>query len=268
MSKIEVITSLNNPKIKQVVKLRQRKERDSQKLFIIEGYRELSLALHSSFAIKEFFYCEELLNGKHALLFDESSKRGAQIFKVSKKVFLKIAFGERQEGVLALAKERHFKLNDISLSKNPLVVVVESLEKPGNLGAILRTCDAAGVDAVIVCDGKTDIYNPNCIRASLGAFFSVPVLEETSQNVIDWLKKNKFEIFLALTNADTLYSKVSFLAPTALVLGSENKGLSLIWQNASDLKIKIPMNGKVDSLNVAMAASILIFEALRQRETI
>lgn len=266
MQKFETISSIQNPKIKEIVKLRQRKERDSQKLFIIEGYREVSLAIKSSFEIKEVFYCEELLENKESQIVGEISKKGARVFQVNKKVFAKISYGERLEGILALAKEERLKLNDLKLSKDSLIVAVESIEKPGNLGAILRTCDAAGVQAVVVCEGKTDIYNPNCIRSSLGAFFSLPVVEETSSNTIFWLKKNNFKIFLAMPDADMEYTKADFLGKSAIVLGSEDEGLSREWAKESNLKIKIPMKGRVDSLNVSAAASILIFEAKRQRE--
>lgn len=268
MNKIKIITSLNNPQIKEVVRLRQRRERDSQKLFIIEGYRELSLALKSCLILKQVFYCQELLDNEQRHLINEVLKKGIQAVEVSKKVFLKLSYGERQEGVLAVAEQLPVKLKDLSLSKNPIIVVVESLEKPGNLGAILRSCDAASVEAVIVCDGKTDIYNPNCMRASLGAFFNVAVVEETSLNAITWLKKNNLKIFLTTPQADSEYTKADFLGPTALVLGSEDKGLSPIWFKEPNLKIKIPMMGKIDSLNVAMAASVLMFEALRQRRAI
>ncbi len=267
MNKIESITSKENPRIKEAVKLRQRKERDSQKLFIVEGCRELSLALSSSVILKEVFYCPELLDKKEAYLIDQSAKKGAKITEVNKNVFLKISYGERQEGVLALAEQKPLKLNAVSLSKNPLIIAVESLEKPGNLGAVLRSCDAAGVELLIVCDSKTDIFNPNCIRASLGAFFSVPVIEETSQNTIAWLKKNNLKIFLAMPDAETEYTKADFSRPSAVVLGSEHKGLAGQWLEAPALKIKIPMKGKSNSLNVAQAATILIYEAIRQRKS-
>ncbi len=265
MVKTKVILSPQNPLIKEVVRLRNRKERDTRKLFIVEGYRELSLALQSPFALRKLFFCAELLEKEQMRLVEEAEKKGAGIFAVSQSVFAKICYGKPREGILGLAEERHIRLDSLSLPKNPLIVAVESLEKPGNLGAILRSGDAAGVSAVIVCDGKTDIYNPNCIRASLGAFFNVVVVEETSSNTLNWLKKNNFNIFLATPQAHQDYTQVDFSGASAIVLGSEDKGLSSAWRKNSNLEINIPMAGKVDSLNVAMAATILIFEALRQR---
>lgn len=265
MKKIEAISSIQNPKIKEVANLRERKTRKARGLFIVEGLAEFQLALESSFEFKEIFFCQELLESKKNNLIEKALKKCSQIFEVNKKVFAKISYGERQEGILGIARENHLRLDDLKLSHSPLILAVEKLEKPGNLGAILRTCDAAGVEAVIVCDGKTDIYNPNCIRASLGAFFSIPVIEETSSNTIAWFKKNNFKIFLATPEGELFYSKVDFSGFSAIVLGSEDKGLSTLWLNSSDLKIKIPMKGKVNSLNLSVAASILIFEAKRQR---
>lgn len=281
-----VITSFQNPKLKKIVQLREHKTRQSTGLTIVEGFREISRlneAHKAGALLKELFICREFLkdNGKEDFV-KTIEAQGVSIFEVSKEVYAKISFGDRLEGMLAVCQPRVFSLEDLPLRKiplmgllqndrrglfrnSPLIVVVEGWEKPGNLGAILRTCDAAGVDGLIVGDGQTDIYNPNVIRASLGTVFSVRVVQSTKKETLKFLKDRNMQICAATPEATKTYFETNFKVPAALVLGSEEKGLSDFWLEAADCQIKIPMHGKADSLNVSTTAGILIYEALRQR---
>ena len=261
-----ILTSVTNPRVKEVRNLRKPEDRRTSGLFIIEGYKELGLALDSGIAIKELYCCPELLEkGKERDLLAKVKNKGIGIFEVSEKVYEKIAYGNRREGALAIAIAPRVTLEGLRLSKNPLVVIIEHLEKPGNLGAILRTADAAGVDAVIVADALSDIYNPNAVRASLGALFSVPVVNAPSQETRAWLKKNAIAVLAACVRGKSVYTSFDFRKPSAIVLGSEEKGLSAIWMDTADYQMSIPMAGKADSLNVSAAAAVLLFEAVRQR---
>ena len=189
----------------------------------------------------------------------------AKVFQVSRNVYEKIAYREGTEGIIAEMKYRERKLEDIKLSENPLVIVLESVEKPGNLGAVLRSADAAGADAVIICDPLTDLYNPNLIRASIGAIFSRQVAAASSEETIAWLKKNNIQILTAQLQDSSLYYDTPMTGPTAIVMGTESTGLTDIWREAADKHIRIPMLGALDSLNVSVSAAILLFEAVRQR---
>ncbi len=260
------ITSLANPGIKKVVKLRQRSHRDETGLMIIEGYREITRALDNRHFPVELFFCEDYFTGKNeSTLIKRCVEAKAQIFNCSVPVFDKIAYRDRPEGLLAVAPHVRHSLETLKLPKNALVVVAESIEKPGNLGTILRSADAAGVNAVIVCDRCTDINNPNAVRASIGTIFSLPVVETSSAETQAWLKKNGLQIIAATPHADKLYSDINMKIPTAIVLGTEQYGLSDSWLSEKHTKVKIPMLGQCDSLNVASAATILLFEAVRQR---
>jgi len=187
--------------------------------------------------------------------------------EVGKAAFARIAYREGSDGLIALAVPRNLKLNELKLSSNPLILVLESVEKPGNLGAIMRTADAAGIDAVIVCDPLTDIYNPNAIRSGVGCIFTRQVVLSTSKEAIEWLKRKKIKIYAAaLTNKALIYHQMNFCGPTAIVMGTEATGLSNDWLDNSDNQIIIPMKGIADSMNVSTSAAVLVFEALRQRE--
>jgi len=262
------ITSLDNARVKNVIKLRDKKGRDSQKSMVIDGYRALNLALNNDVGLKELFYCEKFFNSRgENLLVERARQNGAQIFHLGEKVFEKIAYGDNPEGILATAGQIKKVLADLPIGKSALFIVLESVEKPGNLGAILRSCDGAGAQGVIVCSNQTDIYNPNVIRSSRGTFFTVPVIEAASKDAITWFKDNQIKIIVSTPTAKVEYFQINYRNSCAVVLGSENKGVSALWQEAADFKIKIPMRGQADSLNVSTAGAVILYEALRQRNS-
>jgi TrmH family RNA methyltransferase len=259
------ITSGQNLKIKHVLTLRNKKERDEEKLFLIEGYREILRA--EKIVIKELFYCEELfLKDNERALIERVLNSGAQIFKCSRRVFEKISYRDRPDGLLAIAEQTYLRLQDISIVKDPLFVVLESIEKPGNLGTILRSSDGAKVDGVIVVDPHTDIFNPNVVRASIGTLFTVPLIISTVDETIAFFKQRKVKVVATSPHAKRAYFETDLTGPIALVMGCEQYGLSQRWLKEADINIFIPMLGKADSLNVATAATIVIYEALRQRK--
>jgi len=260
------ISSLSNSNVKKVVKLRQRSHRDEMGLMIIEGYREITRALDNKHFPLELFFCEDYFTGKNEnTLIQRCADANALLFKCSVPVFDKMAYRDRPEGLLAVAPQVRHSLDTLTVPNNALVVIAESIEKPGNLGTILRSADAAGVDAVIVCDRCTDINNPNAVRASIGTIFSLPIVETSSTDALAWLKKHEIQIIAATPHTDKLYSDVDMKVSTAIVLGTEQYGLSDSWLSEKHTKVKIPMLGQCDSLNVASAATILLFEAVRQR---
>ena len=261
-----MVTSVSNQKIKDVVKLRDSLSRRKNNLFIIEGYREISLALTAGVAIKELYVCKDFFKGrKEDEVVTLSRNRNSSIYEVNPKVYEKIAYGNRREGLIAVAKQPKYKLTDIRLKVNPFLVVAERIEKPGNLGAILRTIDAAGFDGLIAVDSLTDVYNHNLVRSSLGTIFTKPIVTTSSQELLAWLRKQQITIICADPTDSLAYTAVDFKKPTALILGSEEKGISSFWKNQASLIASIPMKGKTDSLNVSVTAAVFIFEALRQR---
>lgn len=261
------ITSLANPKVKHVVKLRQRSHRDEAGQMLVEGYRECKRALDNGYAPQMLFFCEELylknLNEPEIVRLCEA--HGAELYSCTAPVFEKMAYRERPEGLLMVGPHLSRTLADLTLPEHALVVVAETIEKPGNLGTILRSADAAGVHAVIVCDRCTDIHNPNVVRASTGTLFSVPVVEAGSAAAIAFLRERGFSILAATPHTDKLHTDVTLTGNTAIVVGAEQYGLTDAWMNAADLRVRIPMFGLADSLNVAAATTILLFEAVRQR---
>ncbi|HEY4800587.1 MAG TPA: RNA methyltransferase [Bacteroidia bacterium] len=258
----EIIVSPSNPRIKNVLKLKEKSsERRNQNLIVVEGAREIKMAIENKFEIKTLFVCDAI-NRKRSREFVAGV---SHLVRVSKEVFDKIAYRENSDGLLALVKPKYLRFSELKLSANPLLVILESVEKPGNLGAILRTVDAANVDAVIVCDPKTDIYNPNVIRSSIGCIFSTQTISAMSDEVFDFLKEKKIRSYSAALTAKNVYTKTDMKVPCAIVFGTEAEGLSSKWLNASDELIKIPMLGKVDSLNVSASCAIILYEALRQR---
>lgn len=264
----ETISSLKNPLIKQVVKLRDKRWRDRLELFPIEGYREVLRALQSSVKIESLLICPQYFLGENEnSLIELAEQRAARIQPIAKDAFLKISYRDRPDGLLAIAKPMNWHLTDIKLSQQPLVVVVESIEKPGNLGTILRSSDAVGTDAVIVCDPVTDIYNPNVVRASIGTLFSRPVVQAGVKETINWLREHKFSIVATSPEAATNYTDTQLTGNIAIVMGSEQYGLSDPWLTVADIKASIPMRGRADSLNVAMATTLVLYEVLRQRES-
>jgi TrmH family RNA methyltransferase len=258
---MEKITSFQNPWVKKVQALREAAERRAQGLTIIDGPREIKRAIKAGIGLEKIFYVE---GQQHALLKELAAKK-VEIIEVTDKIMEKLSYGERHEGLLALAKLPILTLKDLKLSAQPLLVILESLEKPGNLGAILRTCDGAGVEAVLVCDPKTDVYNPNVIRSSTGVVFSLPVVCEKQEKIFDFLKSKKIKTCAAQPAAAKLYTQADFKGSWAIVLGSEDKGLTDFWLKQADVTVKIPMKGSADSLNVSISAAIILYEALRQR---
>jgi RNA methyltransferase, TrmH family len=259
---VQTITSLHNPTVKNLVKLRQRRARDRQQLVLIDGARALHLALHNTFPVITLYFTAEVAH-TYVDLLQRARVAGITLQEVSAAVFHKIGYGDNPDGVLGVASQPQGHLTALPARGLPLYVVTEGLEKPGNLGAILRSADAAGVTGLIVCDSQTDIWNPNVIRASQGTFCTVPIASATAPEVLDWLRQRHIQILVATPSASQCYTEIDLRLPSALIMGAEHTGVSAIWHN--EIPIRIPMAGQVDSLNVAQAASILLFEAVRQR---
>ncbi|HEU5147024.1 MAG TPA: RNA methyltransferase [Chryseosolibacter sp.] len=255
------ITSTQNPKIKSLLSLEKPRERRKQGLFVIEGRKEIGLALDAGYKIGNLFFCEDLIPRAEL----EKLAGDKLLIPVSREVFEKIAIRENSGGVLAVAEQKAHRLDSIRLSRVPLLLVLESVEKPGNLGAILRTADAAGIDAVIICDPKTDFYNPNVIRSSVGCIFTKQVASATSEETLAWLQKNDITPYSTYLKASRPYHTVDFTKPCAIVMGTEATGLSAVWTTENQNPIIIPMQGRIDSMNVSTAAAVIVFEARRQR---
>ncbi len=262
----EKISSLQNPRVKQLVKLRDRRPRDEAGVFLVEGYREIRRALEKGVKLTELYFSADWFLGENEpALIAQARTAGATVFELSKEAFAKVAYRERPDGLLAVAPQWRRTLEDLALPAAPFLLVVEAIEKPGNLGTILRSADAAGCHAVIVCDPVTDIFNPNVVRASTGVLFSVPLVVAESEPVRNWLRSRGIRAVATTPAAETLYTTADLRGPLAIVMGSEQYGLSDYWLKQSDLTVRIPMAGQADSLNVAMATIITLFEAVRQR---
>jgi len=260
---VQTITSLQNPLVKNLVKLRQRRARDRQRLMLIDGARALRLALHNAFPVTTIYYVADAVAPTYADILQRAHVTGVALQEVSAAVFHKIGYGDHPEGILGVASQPGAELTALPARGLPLYIVAEGLEKPGNLGAILRSADAAGVTGLIVCDSQTDIWNPNVIRASQGAFCTVPIAIASAPEVLAWLRQRHIQILVATPSASQCYSEIDLRLPSALIMGAEHTGVSPIWH--SERPIRIPMTGQVDSLNVAQATVILLFEAMRQR---
>jgi len=263
----ESITSAQNPKIRTLLELQDKsKARRKEGLFVVEGRRELLHCIEAGYEPFTIFFCPEII-GRDEL--DEIAKAAGKcnFFDIPQHLYDKVAYRGGTEGVIAELKCKETSLDALSLKEAPLVVVLESVEKPGNLGAVLRSADASGVDAVIVCDPLTDMYNPNLIRSSIGAVFTVPVATASSEETIKWLKSNHIKIYTAQLQDSEWYYDTDMKGGTAIVMGTEATGLTDAWRKAADAHIKIPMLGKLDSLNVSVSAAILMFEAVRQRNS-
>jgi len=261
----EALTSLNNPKIKNIIRLQQKSaERKSQNLIVVEGFREIKLAVETGFSCHSLYVFEKIAGLEHINYIRNYVKEDS-IFMITEAIFEKLAYRENSDGLIMLAVPEYLTPEEVNLSPNPLILVIESVEKPGNLGAMLRTADAAGVDAVLVCDTLTDLYNPNTIRASLGTVFSNQVVTCSNEEAFNWLKKNRIQIFSAALPSDIVCYQTDLTGSSAIVVGSEANGLTRFWLNHADEVIMIPMSGKVDSLNVSASAAIIVYEAVRQR---
>lgn len=253
------ISSLQNPLVKKVLNLKEKsRERRKTGLFVIEGKRELELAIKGGYQIESVFICSEIIS-------DSPPQYGFTAFEISQKIYEKLAYRSSTEGILALAQSKSHDLDDIKLSENPLVLVAEAPEKPGNIGALFRTADAANVDAVIVANPKSDLYNPNIIRSSVGGIFTNQIAMASNDEIIAYLKEHHISIYCAALTASKNYVDLDYRGSSAIVVGTEATGLSQQWLKNSKQNVIIPMRGQIDSMNVSVSAAILIFEAKRQR---
>lgn len=275
MENEEILTSLQNPRIKSVVRLRDRRDRDREGRFIIEGFREISRAVESKLNLEEIFVCPDFYLGSNetTLLELAQSSLGTKVQTVSKDVFQKMSYRDRPDGLLATAPRPDWNLDRLSARiekvkeshKTPLLIVAQSIEKPGNLGTLLRTADAAAIDGLLVVDRCTDLFNPNVVRASVGTLFTVPVAECSSDEAILWLRNHKVKMVATSPDAESDYCDMDLTVPLAIIMGSEQYGLDERWLSETDDQVSIPMAGSADSLNVAMATAVVLFESLRQR---
>jgi RNA methyltransferase, TrmH family len=260
------IDSPKNPTLKTLAELKDRKAREQQQRFLIEGVREVSRALQAGEAIETLLFIPELLNFEAKKIIDDP--RIMERLELSAEAFAKLSLRQNPDGMMAVARIRHRKLTELSLANKALVLIIEGLEKPGNLGALLRTADGANLDAVFITGQGTDLHNPNVIRASMGSVFSRAVITINTQELISYLTSNNFKIVAATPNTTVPYWNEDFTGATAIVLGTEHEGLSKIWLESATSQVMIPMNGLADSLNVATAGALLMYEALRQRSNL
>ncbi len=263
----ETISSASNPKIRRLLSLQQKSsERRESGLFVLEGMRELDHCLSAGYSGDSLFFCPEILGTDTLPAGLAGAFPQSRIFRISPEVYSRVAYRGGTEGVIAEMRSVELSLDGLELPERPLILVAESVEKPGNIGAMLRSCDAAGADAMIICGpGHTDLYNPNIIRASIGAVFTVPCVCCSSAEAIAFLKSRKIRILTAQLQDSELYYDCGMREATALVMGTESEGLSREWRDAADAHIRIPMLGRLDSLNVSVSAAVLLFEAVRQR---
>jgi TrmH family RNA methyltransferase len=255
------ITSLQNPRVKHIVKLREdKRQRQKDGLLLVEGFDEIQLAISAGYTPQTLLTAPELVSRPLTV-------PSAETLSVSRPVFEKMTYRDNPDGWLAVFPIPQTNLESLNLrTKNPLVIVAESVEKPGNLGAMLRTADAAGVDAFLVCDPRVDIWNPNVIRASRGTVFSIPVVEFDNASALAWLKTRDIKVLAATPSAEVTYSDVDMTQPTAIAVGTEDEGLTHFWMENADVKVKIPMLGVVNSLNVSVSTALIVYEAVRQRK--
>ena len=261
-----VLTSTQNATLKSVMKLRDRRDREKRRLTVLEGYRELTRAQEYGMELVECFFAPEMFLGENEFTVLKSlAESGVRVYQVPPFMLEKMAYRDRPEGLIATAKMLRHTLDDLPVVENGLYLVAEAVEKPGNLGSMLRSADAAGVDGMIICDKTTDIYNPNVIRASTGALFAVPLAEATTDETFAWLRKHNIKILSATPHTDNIYTDVDLTTSVAIAVGTEQTGLTERWMTECDLPVVIPMLGQIDSLNVATATTILLYEAARQR---
>jgi RNA methyltransferase, TrmH family len=261
-----ILTSLQNDRVKAIVRLRERRDRDREGLMLIEGYRSLIRAVDNGVFPKEVYTCPGFYLGDNEdALIERCRAAGAEIFQCTPPVFQKMTYRERPEGLLAVAPYLSRKLEDLKLGSSPLLIVAQSIEKPGNLGTIIRSADGTGADALILCDRCTDLWNPNVITASTGMCFALPIAEAGTADTLKWLKAQGIAILSATPHATTMYTDVDMTGPVAIVVGAEQYGLTEDWMKESTINVRIPMLGKADSLNVATATTLILYEAVRQR---
>jgi len=261
------ISSKQNTYIKELVQLKEKSRiRKKTQLFLIEGIREISLAMQGGYELQTILFAKDIIDEKNVDKLLENYSSNIEIIEISSMVYKKLALRETTEGVLAVAKRKNLHLNTITFrDNNPLILVAESPEKPGNIGALLRSADAAGIDAVLIANPRTDMYNPNIIRASIGCVFTTTIATGTTLEIISFLKKHKIQIYGAALTASVEYHTVDYTQPCAIVVGTEATGLSEEWLQNTTSNIIIPMHGTIDSMNVSASASIILFEAIRQR---
>jgi TrmH family RNA methyltransferase len=263
----KIISSSQNPTIKRLLQLQEKsRARKKEGVFLVEGVREISLALKGGFEISELYFCSEMFTEEQISTLMESNKFQPEVIEISTEAYNKIAYRGSTEGLIAVVKSKELSLDNLKLnSNNFLILVAEAPEKPGNIGALLRTADAAKVDAVLIANPKTDLFNPNIIRSSVGCLFTNKIAVGSTSEIIEFLKERKVEIYAAALEASKIYSEVNFTKSCAIVVGTEDTGLSEEWLKNSTQNIIIPMQGEIDSMNVSVAAGILVFEAKRQR---
>ncbi|MGM0934216.1 MAG: TrmH family RNA methyltransferase [Bacteroidota bacterium] len=261
------ISSSQNKEIKHLHQLQEKSRlRRKEGVFLVEGVREIGLAIKGDFKLKKIFFCEELFSTEKLEELISNSDGKPEITELSSEVYEKLAYRGSTEGLLALFESRENSLSELKIqSENPLILVTEAPEKPGNIGALLRTADAAGLDGVIIANPKTDLFNPNIIRSSVGCVFTTPIATGSTEEIIDFLKQKNIKIYAAALQASKEYTKIDYTGSSAIVVGTEATGLGDSWLENSEENIIIPMGGEIDSMNVSVAAGILIFEAKRQR---
>ncbi|MAJ32021.1 MAG: rRNA methyltransferase [Flavobacteriaceae bacterium] len=257
------ITSHKNPLIKEIVLLQEKsRHRNKSRKFIIEGLRELNIAMSANYTLEKLLFCPDIIEASSI----EGINIEVETVTISKSVYDKVAYRGSTEGVMAIAKQKNHKLSsDISLPEKPLILIAEGIEKPGNLGALLRTADATQIDALILVNPKCDFYNPNCIRSSVGCAFSLPVFESTNEECLAFLKTLNINIYASSLQDSEYYLEQDYTSSCAIVVGTESTGLSYFWKENATTRIKIPMKGQIDSLNVSVATAVMLYEVKRQR---
>lgn len=256
------IQSVQNPLIKNILKLQEKsRERKKQQLFVVEGKREIELACKGQFDIDSLLFIQQKIEYDYLKQFN-----AREVIEITQEVYQKIAYRESTEGIIATAKSKYIDLNSLIFkNKEPLILVIEGIEKPGNIGAMIRSADAANIDAIILADPKTDQYNPNVIRSSVGGVFTKNIVISSSNEVIKFFKKNNIRMYAATLQNSNKYTDEDYTEASAIIVGTEANGLTQIWRDHSTKNINIPMQGEIDSMNVSVAAAIILFEAKRQR---
>ena len=267
MSNLRFIDSPKNPQVREITLIKEKSRwRRKSGQFVVEGRREVEMALKGGFILTQIFFFADIINENEILDLLNTYNSSAEVIEVSKEVYKRIAYREKTEGIVALGQSKKHLLEELEFrNKNPLILIAESIEKPGNVGALLRTADAASLDAVIIANPLTDLYNPNILRSSLGCLFTVPIAQANNQAVMDFLRTNQITSFCAELTADKSYCEMDYESASAIVVGPESSGLSKDWLEFADHCVIIPMQGEIDSMNVSVSAAIIIFEALRQR---